>query len=150
MRHHYRRRTSGKIYNIIEQKTPVKLSPAVIAAALCIMFIMFTATCFAAVIFSTASIKLDTAYRNVTACKEYYEAETTATDILSVLAADDGNSLTDKNGELKYSYNNTEITISRNGGNFSFDVPISKNKQTLHVIAQIETGNINIIQWCIK
>lgn len=130
-----RRRSSDKIYDILESKLPVRLSPALIIAVIGIMFVMFAMTCFSAVMFGSASDKLDTAKKNASASTEYYKAETTAADILSVLAEDDGSSLTDKNGELKYTGNegsdkSPEITISRNGGNFSFDVPVSKTKES--------------------
>lgn len=141
-----------------------------------IVFVVFATTCFAAITLSSASEKLDTAKADALSCADYYDAESTAVDILTILASDDGNSLTDKNGELKYrpdGNNSTVITISRNGGSFSFDVPIRETaekapgidssatvffsestktgtQKNLHVIAQITEGNINVIEWYLR
>lgn len=161
-RSYYRRRasSSGRFYDIMDNKLPIKLSFATIAITITILFIMFVMALLAAVIFGSANSKLDTAEINAAKCSNYYAAETTAADILTILSADDGNSLTDKNGELKYDTGKSEITISRNGGNFSFDVPItdpaiknnssSRQEKNLHVIARITGGKINIIQWYIQ
>ncbi|MFR8071126.1 MAG: hypothetical protein ACLU7V_00520 [Anaerovoracaceae bacterium] len=93
----------------------------------------------------------------------YYAAETTATEILAILAADDGVSLTDENGELKYDSGDDEITISHNGGVFSFSVAIEAGTdvadtadrsfytgKSLHVVARVTGGNINVIEWYVE
>lgn len=151
MRQNYRRENSstGKAYRLLDSSLPIKPSFTVVAAAILIVFIVFTFTCFAAVTFEAASAQLAASDKAGKSCSQYYAAEAAAIDILTTLSSDDGNSLTDKNGELKYGYSGSDITISRNGGNFSFDVPINK-KESLHVIAQITGGNIDIVQWYTK
>lgn len=148
---YYRRKTSSteKFYDLLDNRMPHKPSLALVAAIILVVFVMFIMACFAAVSFESAESKLNSSKANSQHCSNYYEAESTAVDILTILSDDDGTSLTDKNGELKYITDNDEITISRNGGNFSFDVPIEK-KETLHVIAKITGGDIDIIQWYTK
>ncbi len=153
----YRRaeRTGSSFYDAIDDILPFRLTFVSAAIMIGIVFAVFAAACFSAITLSSASEKLDTAEANVRSCADYYDAESTAVDILAILASDDGNSLADKNGELKYRPDgdkNTVITISRNGGSFSFNVPVSKNstQKNLHVIAQITEGNINVIEWYLR
>ncbi len=147
----YRRKSSstGKFYGFLDSSLPVKPTFTMIAASVLVIFIIFGMTCFAAAVFESSKAGLSEAGQTAEECTVYYAAETAAVDILSTLSDDDGNSLTDKNGELKYDYAGNEITISRNGGNFSFDVPVQQ-KETLHVLAQITGGDIKIIQWYIN
>lgn len=174
----YRRteRNSGSFYDAVNDILPFRLTFVSAAVMIGIVFVVFATTCFSAITLSSASEKLDTAKADVRSCSNYYAAESTAVDILTILASDDGNSLADKNGELKYrpdSDKNTVITISRNGGSFSFDVPVSETagksrstgnsatdtfsgssetsaQKNLHVIAQITEGNINVIEWYLR
>lgn len=177
----YRRaeRNGGSFYDTVNDILPFRLTFVSAAVMIGIVFVIFATTCFAATTLSSASEKLDAAKADVRSCDDYYAAESTAVDILTTLAADDGNSLADKNGELKYrpdSDNSTVITISRNGGSFSFDVPVGENaenteppsstgrsatdifseagkstaQKNLHVIAQITEGNINVIEWYLR
>lgn len=174
----YRRteRNSSSFYDAVNDILPFRLTFVSAAVMIGIVFVVFATTCFAAITLSAASEKLDTAKADVRSCSNYYAAESTAVDILTILASDDGNSLADKNGELKYrpdSDKNTVITISRNGGSFSFDVPVSETagksrstgnsgtdifsgssetsaQKNLHVIAQITEGNINVIEWYLR
>ena len=174
----YRRteRNGGSFYDAVSDILPFRLTFVSAAVMIGIVFVVFATTCFAAITLSSASEKLDTAKADALSCADYYDAESTAVDILTILASDDGNSLTDKNGELKYrpdGNNSTVITISRNGGSFSFDVPIRETaekapgidssataffsestktgtQKNLHVIAQITEGNINVIEWYLR
>lgn len=152
MARNYRGRSSAsseKFYSILDSRLPVKISFSTVIAAIIIVFITFVMACFTAAICGSSQEKSEDSIKKAEYCTAHYNAETTATDILSILSADNGNSLTDKNGELKYDSAGGEITISRNGGNFSFDVPITE-KETLHVIAQITEGNVDIISWCVR
>ena len=174
----YRRteRNGGSFYDAVSDILPFRLTFVSAAVMIGIVFVVFATTCFAAITLSSASEKLDTAKADALSCADYYDAESTAVDILTILASDDGNSLTDKNGELKYrpdGNNSTVITNSRNGGSFSFDVPIRETaekapgidssatvffsestktgtQKNLHVIAQITEGNINVIEWYLR
>ena len=174
----YRRteRNGGSFYDAVSDILPFRLTFVSAAVMIGIVFVVFATTCFAAITLSSASEKLDTAKADALSCADYYDAESTAVDILTILASDDGNSLTDKNGELKYrpdGDNSTVITISRNGGSFSFDVPIRETaekapgidssatvffsestktgtQKNLHVIAQITEGNISVIEWYLR
>lgn len=174
----YRRteRNGGSFYDAVSDILPFRLTFVSAAVMIGIVFVVFATTCFAAITLSSASEKLDTAKADALSCADYYDAESTAVDILTILASDDGNSLMDKNGELKYrpdGNNSTVITISRNGGSFSFDVPIRETaekapgidssatvffsestktgtQKNLHVIAQITEGNINVIEWYLR
>ena len=174
----YRRteRNGGSFYDAVSDILPFRLTFVSAAVMIGIVFVVFATTCFAAITLSSASEKLDTAKADALSCADYYDAESTAVDILTILASDDGNSLTDKNGELKYrpdGNNSTVITISRNGGSFFFDVPIRETaekapgidssatvffsestktgtQKNLHVIAQITEGNINVIEWYLR
>lgn len=180
MRHNYRRRgsSSEKIYHFIDSSLPVRPSITLIAAAIVVMFIVFAMACFSAVVFGSSSDKLASANENADNCTRYYAAETTAAEILAILAADDGVSLTDENGELKYGSGSDEITISHNGGTFSFSVAIQAESgmdttsdraddpkdidvtdiggkgfyagKNLHVVARVTGGNINIIEWYVE
>ena len=174
----YRRteRNGGSFYDAVSDILPFRLTFVSAAVMIGIVFVVFATTCFAAITLSSASEKLDAAKADALSCADYYDAESTAVDILTILASDDGNSLMDKNGELKYrpdGNNSTVITISRNGGSFSFDVPIRETaekapgidssatvffsestktgtQKNLHVIAQITEGNINVIEWYLR
>ena len=174
----YRRteRNSSSFYDTVNDILPFRLNFVSAAILIGIVFIVFATTCFAAITLSSASEKLETAKSNAHSCTDYYDAESTAVDILTILASDDGNSLADKNGELKYrpdGDNSTVITISRNGGSFSFDVPVSETagksrstgnsttdifsgssetsaQKNLHVIAQITEGDITVIEWYLR
>ena len=174
----YRRteRNGGRFYDAVSDILPFRLTFVSAAVMIGIVFVVFATTCFAAITLSSASEKLDTAKADALSCADYYDAESTAVDILTILASDDGNSLMDKNGELKYrpdGNNSTVITISRNGGSFSFDVPIRETaekapgidssatvffsestktgtQKNLHVIAQITEGNISVIEWYLR
>lgn len=169
-------RNGSRFYNVIDTGLPFRLTFVSATVMIGIVFIVFATTCFAAITLSSASEKLENARTDARTCADYYDAESTAVDILTILASDDGNSLTDKNGELKYrpdGNNSTVITISRNGGSFSFDVPIRETaekapgidssatvffsestktgtQKNLHVIAQITEGNINVIEWYLR
>lgn len=152
MARNYRRRgssSSEKFYRTLDNRLPVRFSFTTVTAAIIIVFITFVMACFTAAICGSSQEKSENSMEKASYCTAHYDAETTATEILSILSADNGSSLTDKNGELKYDSAGGEITISRNGGNFSFDVPITK-KETLHVIAQITEGNVDIISWCVR
>lgn len=123
-------RKNSRFYDAVNDMLPFRLTFVSSAIPIGIVFVVFAITCFAAVTLSSSSEKLDTAKAHVRSCAGYYAAESTAVDILTILAADDGNSLADKNGELKYRPENapdTMITISRNGGTFSFDVPVQES-----------------------
>ena len=174
----YRRanRSGGSFYDTVSDILPFRLTFVSAAVMIGIVFVVFATTCLAAITLSSASEKLDTAKADVRSCADYYAAESTAVDILTTLASDDGNSLADKNGELKYRPDgdkNTVITISRNGGSFSFDVPVGRTsgkgqnsassatnifsgtgesgtQKNLHVIAQITEGNITVIEWYLR
>ena len=174
----YRRanRSGGSFYDTVSDILPFRLTFVSAAVMIGIVFVVFATTCLAAITLSSASEKLDTAKADVRSSADYYAAESTAVDILTTLASDDGNSLADKNGELKYRPDgdkNTVITISRNGGSFSFDVPVGRPsgkaqnsassttdifsgtgesgaQKNLHVIAQITEGNINVIEWYLR
>ena len=104
MRHNYRRRgaSSEKVYRFIDNSLPVRPSITLIVAAIAVMFIVFAMACFSAAVFGSSSEKLAAANENADDCTRYYAAETTATEILAILAADDGVSLTDENGALYY------------------------------------------------
>lgn len=169
-------RNGGSFYDAVSDILPFRLTFVSAAVMIGIVFVVFATTCFAAITLSSASEKLDTAKSNARSCADYYDAESTAVDILTILASDDGNSLADKNGELKYrpdGDNSTVITISRNGGSFSFDVPVRGSvgssagfdasatdtlsgngkigaQKNLHVIAQITEGNITVIEWYLR
>lgn len=133
-------RKNSRFYDTVNDMLPFRLTFVSSAILIGIVFIVFAITCFAAVTLSSSSEKLDTAKAHVRSCAGYYAAESTAVDILTILAADDGNSLADKNGELKYRPENapdTMITISRNGGSFSFDVPV---QESAGVSQRTETG----------
>lgn len=140
--------SSEKFYRILDSKLNVKISFSTAVAAIIIVFITFVMACFTAAVSGSAQEKSKDSIKKAAYCTDYYAAETTATDILSILSADNGSSLTDKNGELKYAADGGEITISRNGGNFSFNVPVTK-EETLHVIAQITEENVKIVSWYI-
>lgn len=149
MRQQYSRRTSAssdRFYQFLNENLPVRPSFAKVIAAISVIFVLFVMSCFAAVAAESSNSKLAESREKGQRCSDYYAAESTAVDILATLASDNGSSMTDKNGELKYNKAADEITVSRNGGNFSFDVPVDK-KESLHVIAQINEGNIKIIQW---
>ncbi len=166
-RRHLSENTSERIYELLDNTLPVRPSMSVVAACLAVMFIVFAMACFAAAVFGSSSAKLDDAQANANACSSYYDAETTATDILTTLAADNGASLTDENGELKYDGdgNIDEITISHNGDVYSFSVPIvsgltqndaansqdnAAEAESLHVIARISGGIITPIEWYVE
>lgn len=165
MRHNYRRRgaSSEKVYRFIDNSLPVRPSITLIVAAIAVMFIVFAMACFSAAVFGSSSEKLAAANENADDCTRYYAAETTATEILAILATDDGVSLTDENGELKYDSGDDEITISHNGGVFSFSVAIEAGTdvadtadrsfyagKSLHVVARVTGGNINVIEWYVE
>ena len=126
--HIKRGRTSARekrLYEIIDNNLPVKPSVSLIVAAMAVMFILFATACFSAVIFGSSSEKLTEAREHAGMTDAHYAAETTAADILASLAADNGASLTDENGELKYGSDAGEIPISHNGGVYSLSVPIA-------------------------
>ncbi len=173
-------RNGSRFYEVIDTGLPFRLTFVSATVMIAIVFVVFATTCFAAITLSSASEKLENARTDARSCAGYYAAESTAVDILTILASDDGNSLADKNGELKYrpdSDTSTVITISRNGGSFSFDVPLDvplnesavaaqstgrsasdtvpgngkiSAQKNLHVIAQITEGNINVIEWYLR
>ncbi len=203
-------RSSERFYSIVDTGLPFRLTFVSSVILIAVVFAVFAVTCFAAVNLASASERLSDAKANAQSCSDYYAAESTAVRILNILAADDGSSLVDKNGELKYrpsadaaagdsesssdsdsessssgsssprssgsidsssessssedsADSSTVITISRNGGSFSFDVPVNVTEETgsseshesaaqknLHVIAQITEGKINIIEWYLK
>ncbi len=183
-------RGSERFYSIVDTGLPFRLTFVSSVILIAVVFAVFAVTCFAAVNLASASERLSDAKANAQSCSDYYAAESTAVRILNILAADDGSSLVDKNGELKYrpsadaaagdsesssdsdsessssedsADSSTVITISRNGGSFSFDVPVNGTEETgsseshesaaqknLHVIAQITEGKINIIEWYLK
>lgn len=183
-------RGSERFYSIVDTGLPFRLTFISSVILIAVVFAVFAVTCFAAVNLASASERLSDAKANAQSCSDYYAAESTAVRILNILAADDGSSLVDKNGELKYrpsadaaagdsesssdsdsessssedsADSSTVITISRNGGSFSFDVPVNGTEETgsseshesaaqknLHVIAQITEGKINIIEWYLK
>ncbi len=183
-------RGSERFYSIVDTGLPFRFTFVSSVILIAVVFAVFAVTCFAAVNLASASERLSDAKANAQSCSDYYAAESTAVRILNILAADDGSSLVDKNGELKYrpsadaaagdsesssdsdsessssedsADSSTVITISRNGGSFSFDVPVNGTEETgsseshesaaqknLHVIAQITEGKINIIEWYLK
>ena len=156
MRHRsYRRahdpdRPYGAVLSGIHAKPPF----IVILAAAAAVFIMFAMLCFAAVTYEAARSDMAESREKGRVCTVYYQAESTAADILSIMSSDNGASLTDGNGELRYTaHPDGDIIISRNGGNISFDVPIDDSdgkKTSLHVIAQISGGDVKIIQWYVR
>lgn len=177
--HIKRGRTSARekrIYEIIDNNLPVKPSVSLIVAAIAVMFILFATACFSAIIFGSSSEKLTEAREHAGMTDAHYAAETTAADILASLAADNGASLTDENGELKYGSDAGEIPISHNGGVYSFSVPIAAvsdagedaasgspqegmtsgsstsagTKESLHVVARITEGTITLIEWYVE
>lgn len=136
--------TSEIFYHILDDSLPIRPSFTISVIAIAVMAAVFIMSCFTAAVLGSAEEKLAASEKRAQYCTDYYAAETTAADILSILASDNSESLADENGELKYTENEYEITISRNGGNFSFDVPVTK-KESLHVIARITEGNTEII-----
>lgn len=152
MREMYHRRTSSSanaVYSFIDKKLPASHSFAAAAAAIFITVLLFAFVCLAAATYISASSELTSEKNIAEQCSTYYAAETAAADILLSLASDDGISLTDAAGELVYMYDDSRITISRNSGNFYFDVPAGQ-KKSLHVTARITGGDIDIIRWYIK
>ena len=156
---------SDRLYSFIDNILPVRPSFALTISCLAIMFIVFAMACFSAAVFGSSSAKLSAAEEHAGQCSSYYAAETVAADILAAIAADNGASLADENGELKYASNGGDITISHNGGVYSFSVPIVSEPSSdsgsssaasatesrtapggLHVVARITDGSIAVIE----
>ena len=113
-----------------------------------ITLIILVLTCFAALSFVSAEAKMKMSTKSRQYCDSYYCAETTATEILTELSADNLKITQDKSGKINYNINGGYIVISFQNSELSFDVPVNE-KQSLHVTARTAGSDIDIISWSV-
>lgn len=114
------------------------------AAALISLFILLL-SCFAAFTCAGADNNMSAAQKNAAYCDNYYQAETTATEIICDFSQRDG-SISSKNGRYDYDADQGKVEVTCIDGNVFFTVPINKN-QGLYVDVQVTKNSVEVNSW---
>jgi hypothetical protein len=131
-----------------ERNRPLPSFITLILIALAFLLAL-TVSLFAAFTYGAVSDTRDDVTAKVQYCKNYYEAETIATEILTGFSDSENQKTTSDGNRTTYTTEKGDILVIKADSGISFSVPIS-DKEELKVTAINNGSSIDIIQWMVE
>ncbi|MDO4544618.1 MAG: hypothetical protein Q4C25_00530 [Bacillota bacterium] len=112
-----------------------------------IALIILMLACFAALTYVSAGSQMKLSEKSEAYCSSYYDAETTACEVISWIFAEKIKIIEDKSEEITYNNDtSSDIVIYNAGDSFTFDVPVNKRQQ-LSVEVDVSGTSAEILKW---
>lgn len=131
-----------------ERNRPLPSFITLILIALAFLLAL-TVSLFAAFTYGSVSDTRDTVTAKAQYCKDYYEAETIATEILTGFSDSENQKTTSGSNRTTYTTKKGDILVIKADSGISFSVPVNDKKE-LKVTAINNGSSIDIIQWTVE
>ena len=131
-----------------ERNRPLPASLILILIALAFLLALMVSL-FAAFTYASVSDTRDTVTAKAQYCRNYYEAETIATEILTGFSDSENQKTTSGSNRTIYTTDKGDILVIKADSGISFSVPVS-GKEELKVTAINNGSSIEIIQWMVE
>lgn len=135
-----RRSTHKNGYSFVSSYLTITLGAVLISVILLLL------TCFSAFTLNAAQLKMNNSkdYQNYN--RNYYAAESTATEIIADFSSSKKKGMSNLNGISTYKSPQGQIEVTKIDSNIYFSVPINK-KESLKVEAIVTKKDTEIIKW---